>query len=93
MKVLVKTAGLSRKEWLKWRTKGIGGSDVSVIAGINSHRSVYQLWKEKTGQTEPEEAENDYTHFGTVLEPIVKKRVYGEDRPESQSKENDSPEQ
>ena len=73
MKVLVKTAGLSRKEWLKWRTKGIGGSDVSVIAGINSHRSVYQLWKEKTGQTEPEEEENDYTHFGTVLEPIVKK--------------------
>ena len=73
MKVLVKTAGLSRKEWLKWRTKGIGGSDVSVIAGINSHRSIYQLWKEKTGQTEPEEEENDYTHFGTVLEPIVKK--------------------
>ena len=73
MKVLVKTAGLSRKEWLKWRTKGIGGSDVSVIAGINSRRSVYQLWKEKTGQTEPEEEENDYTHFGTVLEPIVKK--------------------
>lgn len=73
MKVLVKTADLSRADWLKWRTKGIGGSDASVIAGINPYKSVYQLWKEKTGQIEPEEEENDYTHFGTILEPIVKK--------------------
>ena len=55
MKVLVKTADLSRADWLKWRTKGIGGSDASVIAGINPYKSVYQLWKEKTGQIEPEE--------------------------------------
>ena len=73
MKVLVKTADLSRADWLKWRTKGIGGSDASVIAGINPYKSVYQLWKEKTGQIEPEEEENDFTHFGTILEPIVKK--------------------
>ena len=44
MEVLVKTAGLSREEWLRWRTKGIGGSDVSIIAGMNPYRSVYQLW-------------------------------------------------
>ena len=73
MKVLVKTVDLSRADWLKWRTRGIGGSDASVIAGINPYKSVYQLWKEKTGQIEPEEEENDFTHFGTILEPIVKK--------------------
>lgn len=73
MEVLVKTAGLSREEWLKWRTKGIGGSDVSVIAGINPYKSVYQLWQEKRGLAVPEEADNEYTHFGTVLEPVVKK--------------------
>lgn len=73
MKVLVKTGNLTREEWLKWRTKGIGGSDVSVIAGINRFRSVFQLWLEKTGQAEPEEKETDFTHFGTVLEPVVKK--------------------
>ena len=44
-----------------------------MIAGINPYKSVYQLWKEKTGQIEPEEEENDFTHFGTILEPIVKK--------------------
>ena len=72
MKVLVKTANLSRKEWLQWRSKGIGGSDVSVIAGVNNFRSIYQLWQEKTEQVEIEESENDYTHFGHILEPIVK---------------------
>lgn len=73
MKVVVKTNDLSRQEWLKYRTKGIGGSDVSIIAGINSFKSVHQLWLEKTGQIEPEEGSSEYTHFGTLLEPIVRK--------------------
>ena len=72
-KMLVKTADLSRADWLRYRTMGIGGSDVSVIAGINPYRSVYQLWLEKTGQTEPAERDNEYTHFGTILEPVVRK--------------------
>lgn len=73
MRILVKTAGMSREEWLRWRTKGIGGSDVSVIAGVNPFRSIFQLWLEKTGQVEPEETENDNTHFGNVLEPVIKR--------------------
>lgn len=73
MKVVVKTKELSRSEWLKYRTKGIGGSDVSIIAGINPFKSVHQLWLEKTGQIEPEEQGSEYTHFGTLLEPIVRK--------------------
>lgn len=73
MRVVVKTRNLSRKEWLKYRTSGIGGSDVSVIAGINPYRSVHQLWLEKTGQAEPEESDNEYTHFGTILEPVIRK--------------------
>ena len=73
MRILVKTAGMGREEWLRWRTKGIGGSDVSVIAGVNPFRSIFQLWLEKTGQVEPEETENDNTHFGNVLEPVVKR--------------------
>ena len=73
MEVLVKTADLSREEWLRWRTKGIGGSDASIIAGFNPYKSVYQLWQEKRGMMPFEEAENDFTHFGTVLEPVVKR--------------------
>ncbi len=73
MRVVVKTKNLTREEWLGYRTQGIGGSDVSIIAGINPFKSVYQLWLEKTGQVEPVEANNEYTHWGTILEPIVRK--------------------
>lgn len=73
MKIVVKTNNLSREEWLKYRTQGIGGSDVSVIAGINPFKSIYQLWIEKTGIKEPKETSNEFTHFGTLLEPIVRK--------------------
>ena len=73
MRVVVKTNNLTREEWLKYRTGGIGGSDVSIIAGINPFKSVHQLWLEKTGQVEPEQTESEYAHFGTLLEPIVRK--------------------
>ena len=49
MRKLVSTRNMDKKEWLKWRTMGIGGSDASVIAGVNPYRSVFQLWKEKNG--------------------------------------------
>lgn len=73
MKVLVKTAGMGREEWLRWRRMGIGGSDASILAGVNPFCSIFQLWQDKTGQTEPEETESEYAHFGTLLEPVVKK--------------------
>lgn len=73
MKIVVKTNGLSRTEWLKYRTRGIGGSDVSIIAGINPFKSAHHLWLEKTGQIEPEQTDSEYAHFGTLLEPIVRK--------------------
>ena len=60
-------------EWLELRRKGIGGSDVSIIAGINKFKSVFQLWLEKTGHVELEETDSEYAHFGTILEPLVKK--------------------
>ena len=72
-RVLVKTVSLSHADWLRYRAMGIGGSDVSVIAGLSPYRSVYQLWLEKTGQTEPPESDNEYTHFGTILEPVIRK--------------------
>ncbi len=73
MRIVVKTRDLTREQWLRYRTMGIGGSDVSVIAGINPFKSVHQLWLEKTGQTELMEEDNDYTHWGTILEPVVRK--------------------
>lgn len=73
MKTLAKTKNMDRRTWLELRRKGIGGSDVSIIAGINRFRSIYQLWLEKTGQAQLEETDSEYAHFGTILEPLVKK--------------------
>ena len=39
MRIYVKTKDLSRQQWLQYRTRGIGGSDVSIIAGINTFKS------------------------------------------------------
>ena len=72
MKILIKTNNLGREEWLKYRTQGIGGSDVSIIAGINHFKSIHQLWLEKTGLVVPEESDSEFAHFGTLLEPIVR---------------------
>ena len=72
-RIYVKTKDLSRQQWLQYRTRGIGGSDVSVIAGINPFKSIYELWLEKTHQVQPQESSSEYTHFGTLLEPIIRK--------------------
>ena len=46
---------------------------MSVIAVINPFKSIYELWLEKTHQVQPQESSSEYTHFGTLLEPIIRK--------------------
>ena len=63
-----------RAAWLEARKKGIGGSDASVIVGLNKWKSPFALWMEKTGQSEPEDlSENEYVYWGNVLEETVAK--------------------
>lgn len=73
MKILTKTKELSREEWLKERRKGVCGSDASIVLGINPYRSILHLWKDKMGLLPVEENGNDYTYFGNVMEPVIKK--------------------
>ncbi len=40
---------------------------------MNPFKSIHQLWLEKIRQLEPEPTQSEYAHFGTILEPIVKK--------------------
>jgi len=72
MHTLVKTNNLATEEWLAYRRFGIGGSDASVVMGVNPYRSILSLWEDKTGAVPVHESENTYTHFGKVLEPVVK---------------------
>lgn len=46
--ILVSKEGLSPKEWLAWRQKGIEASDVPGILGISSNSSPLKVFQDKT---------------------------------------------
>ncbi|MCL6599542.1 MAG: YqaJ viral recombinase family protein [Alicyclobacillus macrosporangiidus] len=68
--VLVSTRDMSREAWLQARTQGIGGSDVAAIAGLSRWKSPVQVYLEKIGEAQPEEA-GEAAYWGTVLEDVV----------------------
>ena len=70
-KVLVSTENMPYEDWLEYRKQGIGGSDASVVCGINRYKSPVELWMEKTGQLPHQEA-GEAAYWGTQLEPFVR---------------------
>lgn len=62
----------TKKEWLKLRIKGIGGSDASSILGLNPYKSNIELWREKTLKTSGEKTFNnemkEIIEYGTKAE-------------------------
>ena len=76
---LILRADAPREDWLAVRNTGIGGSDAGVILGLNPYKSPWQLWLEKTGQTEPDDLSmNEYVYWGTKQEPLVAERFFEE---------------
>lgn len=71
-KIIVSTENLSYEDWLKYRKNGIGGSDASVVCGINRYKSPMELWLEKTDQIAPQET-GESAYWGTQLELLVRK--------------------
>lgn len=70
-KVLTSTKNIDYNEWLDYRKKGIGGSDASVVCGINRYKSPVELWMEKTNQLPYQEA-GEAAYWGTQLEDLVR---------------------
>ena len=70
--ILVSTKDMPQEEWLRWRNKGIGGSDVATICGLNKYKSPFQLWLEKTGHYEADATANESAYWGQMLEPVVR---------------------
>jgi putative phage-type endonuclease len=61
------------KEWLEWRKKGIGSSDISSVIGVSPYKTAYKLWLEKTGQVEPEDLSLNFNvQRGQTLEPLAR---------------------
>lgn len=69
-KTLVSTVGLPEQEWKDWRRKGIGGSDVAAICGLNPYRSAIQVYLDKLGLAEDVE-ENQAMRWGKILEAPI----------------------
>ncbi len=68
--VLKSTAGMLYEDWLAWRRKGIGGSDASVVCGVNKYKSPMELFMEKTWQQAISET-GEAAYWGHQLEPVV----------------------
>jgi len=60
---------MNRKEWLKERMKGIGGSEASAVIGQNNFMSNQVLWMLKTGRMEAKDISNlDFVKYGIDAE-------------------------
>ena len=77
--VLVDTAGLSEEEWLAYRRKGIGGSDVAALLGISPWRTARDLFYDKLNIAVVEDHEDNWValEMGHLLEPTSLVVVWG----------------
>lgn len=73
--VLVETADLPEEEWLAYRRRGIGGSDVAAIMGISPFRTTRDLFYDKRGIAPFEDNEGNWVamEMGHLLEDLVAK--------------------
>ena len=73
MKKLVSTVKLDKKEWLKYRKQGIGGSDAGAVCGLNPYRTAMQVYQDKLSD-ETEEFDNEAMRQGREFEDYVARR-------------------
>lgn len=73
--VLVETTGLPEEEWLAFRRRGIGGSDVAAIMGISPFRTARDLYFDKRNIASVEVNEGNWVamEMGHLLEDLVAK--------------------
>lgn len=71
---IVNTKELSREDWLLFRTRGIGGSDVAPVLNISPWKQPLQVYMEKTGQWESEDlSDKEAIIWGNILESVIAK--------------------
>ncbi len=76
---LVDTKAMPQREWLEWRRKGLGGSDVAAIMGISPFRTARDIYYDKVKVVSLDECEEECDdgwvakELGHILEPLVAK--------------------
>jgi len=58
-------------KWLEERRKGVGGSDVAAILGLNPWKTAYRVYQEKRKEVEDWQG-NDATEWGKRMEPAIR---------------------
>lgn len=58
------------EQWYAVRSKGIGGSEITSVLGLNPYQTPYALWEVKTGRGGSFDG-NKFTVAGNYLEPVV----------------------
>ena len=60
----------NKEDWNILRSKGVGGSDIGAILGVNKYRGIVDVYLSKVeNQKTPE---NNAMYFGTKLEPLIR---------------------
>ncbi len=67
---IASTLDMDRNEWLNTRSKGLGGSDMGAVLGLNPYASPLDVYLDKIGEA-PEQEDNDAMYWGRTLEDIV----------------------
>lgn len=70
MKKLISTVGLEKREWLKYRKRGITGTDAGAITGLNPYVSAFQVYNDKISD-EIQEFDNESMRQGRDMEEYV----------------------
>lgn len=60
----------NREQWHEVRSRGIGGSEITGVLGLNPYETPYSLWEKKTGRVQRFDG-NKFTVAGNYLEPVV----------------------
>lgn len=61
----------NEEDWLTLRTKGIGGSDIGAILGLNPHSSPLKVYKQKVEGYREDLSDNVFVKKGKELEDLI----------------------
>lgn len=78
---LVDTSTLTEDEWLAWRKKGIGGSDVAAALHMSPYKTAQELYFDKIGvePTIPQPDRSITFSIGHLLEDVGRADLLDED--------------
>src|SRR5690242_5416401 len=69
--IYTSTDGMSTEEWLTFRKRGIGASEVGYIMGLSPYKSNVELFYEKLAEGISQQQETAPTFMGKYMEAVI----------------------